>query len=453
MLAVQLARLSGGLPYACDVHLVEPRPVPGPGLAYTARRPEYLLNVRSQFLSAFPDQPDHFQNWLRLTSPEICDQGFCSRQSYGRYLQQLVSQVLEWPATNGMRFQWHNQAARAVTVAADGTSATVSLNNGTNVTSDFVVLALGNFPPPPPVRHTTEYLQHHTYHGNPWAQGALRNIGTHDSVLLIGTGLTAVDVLLGLRADGHQGPVTTVSGHGRWPAAHQLQSASYPDFYAADLHGADTVLAVLQVVRRHIRLAQAQGLNWRAVLDVLRPHLGAIWMGWPLAEQARFLRHLAGMWSVARHRSPPQNMVLLEEMFLSGQVRQETGRVRNIEPLAEELRVTVQHGMQPPRQLVARHVITCTGPLLDYNRIQEPLVAELRASGHLQPDTLRLGIQTDPHGALLNTAGAPSEVLFTLGPSRRPAFFESTAVPELREQAVALAQELGQRLRTAQPSA
>jgi uncharacterized NAD(P)/FAD-binding protein YdhS len=447
MLAVQLARLSGDLPYACDVHLVEPRPVPGPGLAYTARRSEYLLNVRSQFLSAFPDQPDHFQNWLRLTSPETCEQGFCSRQSYGRYLQQLVSQVLEWPSTNGMRFQWHNQAAQAVELSDDYARPTVKLADGTTIASNFVVLALGNFPPPPPVQYPTEYLSHPHYHGNPWARGALRGIGPHDSVLLIGTGLTAVDVLLGLRADGHQGAITTVSGHGRWPAAHQFQPVSYPDFYATELRDMDSVLPVLQTVRRHIAEAATQGIGWRAVLDTLRPHLGSIWMRWPLAEQARFLRHLAGIWSSARHRSPPQNMVLLEEMFLSGQVRQETGRVKDIRPLPHELQVSVQRGTGPVRQLTAHHVITCTGPLLDYSRIQEPVVAGLRASGHLQPDALRLGIRTDAHGALLGATGQASDTLFTLGPSRRPFFFESTAVPELREQAVALARELGRRLR------
>ncbi|RSK23906.1 hypothetical protein EI290_21675 [Hymenobacter metallilatus] len=447
MLVVQLARLSGDLPYDCDVHLVEPRPVPGPGLAYTARRPEYLLNVRSQFLSAFPDQPDHFQNWLRLTSPEICQQEFCSRQSYGRYLQQLVSQVLEWPSLNGFRFTWHNQAAQSVQVHPTSQVATVQLQDGTRVPSEYVVLALGNFPPSPPASRNTDYLHHANYHGNPWAQGALRNIGTHDTVLLIGTGLTAIDVLLGLRTDGHQGVVTAVSGHGRWPAAHKFQEAAYPDFYADELRGADTVLAVLHIIRRHIRAAEAQGINWRTVLDAIRPHLGSIWAAWPQLEQARFLRHLAGIWSVLRHRSPPQNAATVQEMMRTGQLQQEIGRVKDIVPMTNNLRVTIQKGQEPPRQLMARHVITCTGPLLDYSRIQEPVVGSLRESGHLQPDTLHLGIRTDAHGALLDARGQASAVLFTLGPSRRPDFFESTAVPELREQAVALATELGKRLR------
>ena len=449
MLAVQLARLAGNQPLDCDVHLLEPRPVPGPGLAYTARRPEYLLNVRSQFLSAFPEQPEHFRNWLRIMGPpEPCAQGFCSRQSYGRYLQQLVGQVLEWPSLNGVRCQWHNQAAKSVTVAADGRSAVVQLRNDQLIRSDFVVLALGNFAPAPPTRDQLAYLNHPTYHANPWARGALRDIAPEDSVLLVGTGLTAVDVLLGLRADGHQGPIMAVSGHGRWPAAHRPATAEYPSYYATELAGLTTVADVLRVVRHHLRVAQHQGFNWRPVIDALRPDLGRIWAAWPLAEQARFLRHLARRWAIARHRNPPANADVLNELLASGRVRQYVGRVQAITPEAAELRVAVRHGQEPPQELRARHVINCTGPLLDYGRIQEPLVVVLRAHGHLTPDALRLGIRTDSHGALLNAAGQPSSVLFTLGASRRPQYFESTAVPELRAQAITLAQELGQRLRS-----
>jgi uncharacterized NAD(P)/FAD-binding protein YdhS len=53
---------------------------------------------------------------------------------------------------------------------------------------------------------------------------------------------------------------------------------------------------------------------------------------------------------------------------------------------------------------------------------------------------------TNEHGAVLNAAGQPSPGLFTLGASRRPAYFESTAVPELRQQAAALAAELARRV-------
>ncbi|GAA3917389.1 FAD/NAD(P)-binding protein [Hymenobacter algoricola] len=444
MLLVQLAHLAGG-PYACDVHLVEPRRAPGPGLAYSARRPEYLLNVRTPFLSAFPDQPNHFTQWLHTIDAPPCEEQFCSRQLYGRYLHALVAAVLAAPAANGLRFFWHHDSAVRCTVAADGQSATVQLAGGAALPSQQVVLALGNFPPLPPTGPDHAYLTHPTYHGNPWAKGALRNIAPADSVLLIGSGLTAVDVLLGLDADGHTGPVTVVSRNGRWPAEHGPAGLSYPSFYAEELAGLTTVGAVLAAVRRRIRQTTGQGIDWRPVLDSLRPDLGRIWAAWPRAEQARFLRHLASIWSVQRHRSPPQNQAAVLGLLAAGIVRMQLGRVRQIVPRGEDLAVQVQkHGQ--PQWLTTRHVITCTGPLLDYSRITDPLVVSLRDAGQLVPDALQLGIQTDAHGALLDAQGRASAVLFTLGPSRRPAYFESTAVPELRQQAVALAQWLGQTL-------
>ncbi|MBT2556750.1 FAD/NAD(P)-binding protein [Hymenobacter sp. ISL-91] len=447
MLAVQLARLAGQ-PFQCDVHLVEPRPAPGPGLAYTARRSEYLLNVPAKALSAFPEEPDHFQNWLRVTGAEQdCQASFCTRQSYGRYLQQLVGQVLEWPSMNGMNCQWHNSSALSVEPNPDGCGAVVRLRNGELIRSDLVVLALGNFPPAPPTPLPHNYLSHPAYHGSPWTSRTLLGIKPTDNVLLLGSGLTAVDVLLGLRADGHQGRLTVVSQHGRWPAAAVPGAPAYPSFWATELAGLSSVGAVLRVVRRHVAAAQAQGLPWQPVLDSLRPDLPRIWASWPLAEQARFLRHLAGIWSVLRHRSPPGNAEIITDLLASGRVQQLRGRAREIVPAADDLLITISRTGQPDQQLTAQHVITCTGPLLDYRRIQEPLVVQLRETGQLVPDPLGLGMLTDADGALLDTSGQASGILFTLGPSRRPAYFESTAVPELRAQAVTMARLLGQRLR------
>nr|WP_262904579.1 FAD/NAD(P)-binding protein [Hymenobacter lucidus] len=441
MLLVQLARLAGG-PYALDVHLVEPRAVPGPGLAYSARRKEYLLNVRAPFLSAFPQEPNHFIEWLQTTKAPVCEGGFCSRQTYGRYLQQLTESVLAWPSANGMRFFCHHQKAVTATLGPDGATATVRLADGHEIRSEQVVLALGNFPPAPNLTLSPHIRAHAGYHSNPWGPTALQNIAPDHSVLLIGSGLTAVDVLLGLAADGHHGPVTVVARNGRWPTVHGPLGRTYPSFYATELAGLNTVAEVVRVVRQHVRQATAQGLDWRPVIDSLRPDLGRIWQAWPLTEQARFLRHVASIWSVVRHRSPPQNTAAVQTMLDAGIVRLQLGRVQTIRAVGPDMEVTLSHRGQQ-QALKVQHVISCTGPLLDYSRVTDPLVQSLRNAGHLVPDALRLGIITDANGALLDAQGQASPVFFTLGPSRRPAYFESTAVPELRQQAVELAEMLG----------
>ncbi|MDB5270995.1 MAG: hypothetical protein JWP58_4035 [Hymenobacter sp.] len=421
-----------------EIHLIELRDVPGPGLAYNARRPEYLLNVRPGGLSLYPDEPNHFADWLK-TQPESAAglPEFSSRAAYGRYLREELAREL---ATAAVR--WHHTTAVAAPLLPNGRRA-VQLANGTVISSDIVVLALGNFPPPPPAGPDQRYLQHPGYHADPWAIGNLRRIGPDEDVLLIGSGLTAVDVLLALRQDGHRAPITVVARHGRWPSAHGPVMAAYPSFYP-ELASETTVTGVVAVYKRHLKSAAAQGLEWRAVLDSLRPDLGRIWAAWPLAEQRRFLQHLAGLWAVARHRSPPQNAEAVAALTAAGLVQLHIGTVREILPDGNRLRVGVRAHGPDICWHTADHVVSCAGPLLDYSRISAPLVVSLRDAGDLTPDPLHLGLLTDAHGALLNTAGAVSPGLFTLGPSRRPAYFESTAVPELRQQAAALAAYLAQ---------
>ncbi|WP_201983164.1 FAD/NAD(P)-binding protein [Hymenobacter rubidus] len=426
-----------------EIHLIEPREVPGPGLAYSARRPEYLLNVRPGGLSLYADAPEHFAAWLQ-DQPESANGApeFASRASYGRYLSENLSAALG--ATGPGHLRWHQTTAVAAPALPDGRRA-VQLANGTEIVSDYVVLALGNFPSPPPAGPDHRYLHHPAYHADPWAPRNLRRIGPDDSVLLIGSGLTAVDVLLALRQDGHRAPITVVARHGRWPSAHVPAAPTYPNFYS-ELAAETTVLGVIAVFKRHQRLAQAQGIDWRPVLDALRPDLGRIWAAWPLLEQQRFLRHLAGLWAVARHRSPPQNAAAVAELTAAGLVQLQVGTVREVLPDGDQLRVRVRPHGRAGCWLTAQHVVCCAGPLLNYSRIADPLVTSLREAGHLTPDPLGLGLLTDEHGALLGVNGGLSRTLFTLGPSRRPAYFESTAVPELRQQAAALAQELARRV-------
>lgn len=445
LLAVQLTRLPGG-PWPLDVVVVEPRERLGPGTAYTNDRPEWLLNVRSQGLSAFPDQPNHFVEWLKQNGIAEGEYGFCPRQTYGRYIEGLVQAALENTAINGVRVQWLANRAVAAAPAAGGCLMRVTLDDGRELNANTVVLALGNFPPSMPVRPDTGYHQHPHFHANPWAPGALRNIGPEESVLLIGTGLTSVDVLMALRADGHRGPLLAVSRHGRWPVAHtETAVAPYPNYYASEIAGLRTVTEVLRVVRRHVTQGAAQGYNWRAVLDALRPDLGHIWANWPRPEQQRFMRHLATLWSTLRHRNPPQNAAVLRELLGSGRLQVEKGRVRHIEGRNEQLAVQIRHDHNH-QWLQADHVVLCTGPLMDYQQLNDPLIVQLRHAGLLVPDSMRLGIQTSVEGALLDSMGIPSEHLFTLGPSLRPLWFESTAVPELRQQAADLAAVLAQRL-------
>jgi uncharacterized NAD(P)/FAD-binding protein YdhS len=87
-------------------------------------------------------------------------------------------------------------------------------------------------------------------------------------------------------------------------------------------------------------------------------------------------------------------------------------------------------------------VINCTGPQTDVDAVSSPLLAGLLRRKLVRPDPHSLGLDVDDHGALLDTRGQPSDVLFTLGPARKGRLYETTAIPEIRDQAERLAARL-----------
>ena len=74
---------------------------------------------------------------------------------------------------------------------------------------------------------------------------------------------------------------------------------------------------------------------------------------------------------------------------------------------------------------------------------------DLLATGLAMPDALGLGLRTARDGALLDRRGVADARIWTLGPLRRGELWESTAVPELREQAAVVAAQLLRSLRAA----
>jgi len=84
-------------------------------------------------------------------------------------------------------------------------------------------------------------------------------------------------------------------------------------------------------------------------------------------------------------------------------------------------------------------IVNGAGPSDSPFRADSPLYRNLREAGLARPHPLGLGIDTGPGGAVLGADGRPSETLYTIGWLRRGELWESLAIPELRDQAAALA--------------
>ena len=405
----------------------------GRGLAYAADNPGHLLNVRASNMSAFSDQPDHFLQWLATASGPgtgtAGDSGpmtFASRQLYGSYIRHVLASELR-SGTKRHRLTLVSDEAVALRPVFGGYS--IETREAGRYDVDAAILAVGNFP-----AHTDI----EGYAASPWAGDALNGLDRDAAVLLIGTGLTMVDVVLSLLDRGHRGPIHAISRRGLLPHTH-APAAPAPRFLAQQ-DAPRSVRGLLSAIRREVRRASAQGGDWRSVVDSLRPDTQSLWRSLPLEEKRRFLRHLRPWWDIHRHRMAPAISARLQSCIASGQLTVRRARLRQMHAVPDGIEVTLQpvFGTSPLTIPVAR-IVNCTGLTNDFSRVELPLIRSLLASGLARTDPLELGLDVTGDGDLIGASGEAAHRLFAVGPVTKGVFWESTAVPDIRVQCENLA--------------
>lgn len=421
-----IALLRAGVP---RVSLIERRPAMARGVAYSTGNPAHLLNVRTANMSAFDDDPDHFRRWLsaRTGGADPLAQGFASRRDYGDYLADVLRAGM---AASPDRLSLVHGHVVEVERRADGMA--VLIEDGRRIVADAAILALGNLPPHDPPGIAGAALPADLYAGDPWRDGLADGLGPDDTVLLVGTGLTMVDVALTLEGAGFAGSIVALSRHGLMPRAHDVTAPVRPEAMARP---AVTGSALLRHFRR---LSAEQG--WRTTVDRIRPHVQSLWRGASHDGRSRFIRHLRSWWDVHRHRLSPTVAARIDALRDGGRLSIVAGRIAGCVAGAGEVAVDWRpRGEDVTRRMRVRRIVNCTGPQGDLLRTREPLLHLLLASGSIRPDPHRLGIDVTPDGETIDINGHANPRLLAIGPMTRGAFWEIVAVPDIRVQTRAMA--------------
>jgi len=441
MVAVHLARLWPRL----RVLVVDRSGGFGCGVAYGTQDPRHLLNVPAGKMSAMAADPDHFLRWLEGHRGELSALGiegfsrdsFLPRLIYGRYVRDVFDQARQ--TAPGLK----TAESEIVDIDIKRKSLDLIGLDGRKFSAAKAVLALGNFPPGDPPTRDRRFHHSPRYLNLPWSSDMLRLVSQGDDILILGSGLTALDLLVSLDARMTRGIIHVVSRHGLFPQSHQPHVPQADWFRDRDLP--NTVGGLLRLLRHEVDLAAAEGIDWRAIIDALRPQTQSIWRSLNIEERRRFMRHVRSFWESHRHRAAPAMLAVKDRMLDRGQVVFHKARLVSVVESGEGLEVVLfDRESRRESNLRVGYAINCTGPECNYNKLKDPLVVNLLARGQIHPDPLFLGLMAAPNGALLNYLGQPSATLFTLGSVKKGMVFETTAVPEVRAQAMALAEELVQ---------
>lgn len=409
------------------------------GAAYSTRSPEHLLNVPAKGMSGIADDKDHFYNWLQRNGLPVTRESFAPRMVYGDYLEYLL---LTTQASAPRHIDLQIVRDKAIKAEKRSSSVKIEFASGDSVQAKVVILALGNFEPEQSVFSSFVKDASANYHQNPWSAATFEAIGRDEDVFVIGTGLTMIDVTLQLRAGGHRGNVIAASRHGYLPQVHfadERLADDRPTNYLPETLPSKTA-AAFHIVRRAIKSAEiARPGNWRYVMNELRTKTAATWKGMNAIERRRFLRHVRQLWETHRHRMAPEIHNKLEELIDDQIVTVVAGRIAHIQPSQTGYYIAVDHRSGDTEIVHCDHIVNCTGPQTDLRRVNDPLISALVKAGTLCPDELGLSANVDDKGALISSLGYSSSSFFAVGALRKGNLWESTAVPEIREQAAELA--------------
>lgn len=431
--AVQLMRRSApGL----RVVLIERNGRPGPGVAYGTEDEQHRLNVPAGQMIGLPDRPYDFLEWVRQEAPDTEPQEYLARQTFGRYLVDLLERTVR--ESPGVFYEQLTAEVEDIEPGADGGPVRLHLDDGSEIEADRVVLALGNGRPGQPSTIEPEVLESDRYIADPWSGPPLKQALTDEVVLLIGTGLTMVDMAISLGGPG--GPeIQAVSRHGLLPRAHgdtmpvRGRPVALPDDRCSLTELTSRLLT-------EIAVAGARGEDWRVAFDSLRPITNDLWKSLDRRDQKSFIADLGRIWGVHRHRMAPRVALRLERLKVNRRLRIRAASIQRVSVEGEKLAVELRLANADSEELLlVDRVVNCTGPTWDPRRLDQPLVVSLLEQGVLRSDALGIGFDVDDDGALIDNQANASEQIFAIGPLRNGVLLETTAIPEIGQQAELLA--------------
>jgi uncharacterized NAD(P)/FAD-binding protein YdhS len=424
------------------VILIDAKSPHGGGLAYSTFDDNFVLNVPAQNMSVFPDRMDDFAQYCNAEDSALVSSSFVSRRIYGEYLKQRLSSVAQTSMGELVLLK-----ERVISLTQDANGYQLHCSSGLKIGAHSVVLSFGHFAPKPLDALLLGKVDAKALIvNNPWDVHAIDSVPRNKDVLIVGTGHTAIDTLFRLETALADRRIWMFSRHGLHPQGHRpvgefhkdpVLQKMVQDRVLEALLRTHSLRAVVKVVRQ---LISELDVNWRDVINALRPITPTLWQTLPKTEKSRFLRHVVPYWDVLRHRLSPLAIKRLHTSFDEGRSTIGAYAIQSIRTQKDgDIQVTAKcrHTHQANSFTVGA-VVNCSGPTYDITKTGNELVSFLSSQGILSQDEMKIGFRV----AANYTVNPHFPRIYYVGPMLKATHWEAIAVPELRVHTARLAQTI-----------
>ncbi|WP_431803487.1 FAD/NAD(P)-binding protein [Halobacillus andaensis] len=420
----------GALPPLLNITIFESKDKFGSGFPYEEDFSCLRLNRTEEAMSVCNNDTKHFSKWVKEKQnhyPCLKDDKFISRNIFGRYLRETFWQTIYELEELGASINTYH--ARVIDVTKKDEGYILKTNDGNQSFFDFTLLCTGAIRPDDPYK--LDDARHYIQCPYPAAVN-LSRIPKTDSVAILGTSLTAIDMAISLKYKGHTGPIFMISRTGQLPTIKGMQK-QYTPFYFTDkninLHkkknGFVSLRHLYRLLRKEFKIINLNLINtlfeknppivdedaikielensqkpnkWFDILEATHPILDRAWIHVPEAHKQIFIRKYMSKFLYKRASIPTINAKIIHEMMSNQQLKIHGG-IKDIQNSSDSYLIN----LKDQKSIYTRWIINATGP--SRNLRNNRLINNLISSGNAV-ESSNGGIKVVPkNGAVIDTKG------------------------------------------------
>lgn len=372
----------------------------GHGTPYALHEESHLLNLPKESMEPVTGESAYFVQWLKeqgLDTPT----SFPARYLFGQYLEHraVQAQLEAEPCDLTINYLVNNEV---LDVETKGLGFQIKTTQDQYLV-DFLVLSPGHMPS----QNYQEWIGKDGYIHNPLSPDAFTAIDPNQSIILIGSRLTAIDAVLKLKRLGHRGKLTMASRSGLLPTVlgttirpytlkyltsellkRDKGSLSIAELTALFWQEMNTIgchshlksiprsskdISALDWISNEIKEAEAGGRSWQEVLFALYPLTPKLWPLLNPEDQQYFMTHWYSLFITYLAAFPLENAYQIKTLLTSKQLEIING-VQDITQERDRFIVQCAEG-----RLSTSWLINATGP--GYNPKSLPFLKKMLASG------------------------------------------------------------------------
>ena len=400
----------------------------GLGNAFNCVNDEYRLNVRSEIMWIYPENKLEFTNWAKR---KIFDESasntagkFYKRRDFGRFIYSKLRKYLD----HG-ELKHQKKVIRKIYKDKSGYWVSI-LDDAQKLYSKNIILATGNPSPQWPFSFEFNSIRKpESLIENPWNGKWIKKVRKYDDIIIIGSGLTALDCLALLKSNNHSGKINIVSTSGMFPPAQAVwerkNSPVWPNRDRSELLPSK----FLNFIKNYLPSEPLESSEWQSAWEELRQDISHNWNKIPDDGKLTLKNKLNSTWSRLRYRASPQSIRSLEEFQKNKQLIIHKGYAKSIIQKKKLITLFTAEG----KSIDADIIINCSG------KGKDMLNEQIINSKIGVPDIFNETLEVDRNHRVISSDGKANIGLYMISPALISKFGDIVAANRLALQSISLA--------------